>query len=99
MFSLYLQKTQQSNPQLAVQLVRTLLNNLTNKTVKIRDQAFDALLEFLMYGQGLDDALVQQICQYEWMLVSVPKAVKQRAELIELCDLHWATRDQPELLE
>lgn len=79
--------------------MRTLLNHLTDKTVKIRDQAFDALLEFLMYGCVLDDATIQQICQYEWMLVSVPKAVKQRRELIELCGLDWAVRDQPELIE
>lgn len=90
MFALYLQRIWHSDQPLSIKLVRTLLNNLTNKTVKIRDQAFDALLEFLMYGVGIDDSVVQQICQYEWMLVSVPKAVKQRRELIELCGLSWA---------
>ena len=52
-----------------------------------------------MYGLALDDSVIQQVCQYEWMLVSVPKAVKQRRELIDLCGLDWAVRDQPELLE
>ncbi|CAL6012419.1 Tubulin_specific chaperone D [Hexamita inflata] len=61
--------------------IKELLDQLTNRTVKVRDQAFDAILEHLLYNKT-DDNILVEICQWDWMLVSVQKARQMRDELI-----------------
>ena len=68
--------------------LRELFAYLTNRTVKIRDQAFDQIIELLLQ-KGVDVKTIEKYCKMEWMLVNVQKAAAQRKEVADEMGLDW----------